>query len=240
MRERQSEEGRRESGGEGERERTLATRNVSPIWCSYQHRKSPACDARLQIIFPHRMWCVLSDVSQIPLPLSLSLRSILDVLIVAVSWVAILDPEIPALNLIRFIRVFRVLKLFHWNQSLRQIIVGGPCQKLSRERDREGESARARARASERVSEICVCEREILICCPCFPLPSSFSPSHPLCLYPSVSSAHRLDHTSAQQPHNFRPHHQHVRGAGNQPLWSGPFSVLGFEFRVKNRMECRM
>ena len=33
--------------------RTLEARNVLPIWCSYQHRKSPACDARLQIIFSH-------------------------------------------------------------------------------------------------------------------------------------------------------------------------------------------
>ena len=46
--------------------RTLATRNVSPIWCSYQHRLKPAGDVRLQIISrPHRMWCVLSDISQI-------------------------------------------------------------------------------------------------------------------------------------------------------------------------------
>ena len=45
---------------------TLATRNVSPIWCSYQHRLKPAGDVRLQIIScPHRMWCVLSDISQI-------------------------------------------------------------------------------------------------------------------------------------------------------------------------------
>ena len=32
--------------------RTLATRNVSPSWCSYQHRKSPACDVDSKSIFP--------------------------------------------------------------------------------------------------------------------------------------------------------------------------------------------
>ena len=75
-------------------------------------------------------------------------------MIVAVSWVAILDPEIPALNLIRFIRVFRVLKLFHWNQSLRQIIVGGRSQKLERESGgREGRRMRGKEREGEGVGE---------------------------------------------------------------------------------------
>jgi len=45
-----------------------------------------------------------------------------DTVVVVVSWLGILAPDMPALSLIRFVRVFRVLKLVRWNKSLQQLV----------------------------------------------------------------------------------------------------------------------
>jgi len=37
--------------------------------------------------------------------------NIFDTLVVAVCWIGLLDKDIPAMNLIRFLRVFRVIKV---------------------------------------------------------------------------------------------------------------------------------
>ena len=45
-----------------------------------------------------------------------------DLFVVPICWVGVLAPSVPGMNLIRFLRVFRVIKLFRWNKSLGQLV----------------------------------------------------------------------------------------------------------------------